>query len=205
LLVANSTTHASEHPQSGVYDVQKSEIRILVYRGGLLGLFGHNHVISTNDIEGRIVIPEDIEASSVILAIPVESFEVDKQAFRVEEGKEFKSEVSDKDKRGTKKNMLGAKLLNAANFSSITIESNSWSGELPGIVVNATFTVKDQPNPVEFPASVDMNSNEIVVTGELTVTHEQLGLRPFSAVLGSLSVRDEMEIKFYILAIRADD
>ena len=205
LLFANSTANASERPQSGVYEVQESEIRVLVYRGGLFGIFGHNHVISTKDIDGRIVISEDKTASSVELAIPVESFEVDDQALRVEEGDDFKSAVSDKDKRGTKENMLGAELLNAVRFSSITIESNSWSGELPDIIVNATFTVRDQSSALEFPASVSVSEERIVVTGSFDLTHGQLGLEPFTTLLGGLRVRDDLEIKFHILATRADD
>ncbi len=201
-LTASSAANAFEQPEVGVYDAQESEIRVLIYRGGLLAALGHNHVISTRDIEGRIVISEDLAASSVELEIPVESFEVDKQNLRVEEGEDFESDVSDKDKRGTKKNMLGAKLLNAANFSNITIESNSWSGELPDIVVKAILTVRDQPNAVEFPASVSVSEEKIVVTGSFELTHSQLGLKPFSAFLGGLSVRDEMRIKFRITALR---
>ncbi len=202
MLIANSTANASERPQSGVYEVQESEIRVLVYRGGLFGIFGHNHVISTNDIDGRIVISEDKMASSVELAIPVDSFEVDDQALRDEEGDDFKSEVSNKDKRGTKENMLGADLLNASKFSNITIESNSWSGELPDIVVNATFRVKDQSYTVEFPASVSVSEERIVVTGSFDMMHGQVGLKPFTAVLGGLRVREKLVIKFRIFAAR---
>jgi polyisoprenoid-binding protein YceI len=204
LIVTNSPAIASGYPEAGTYEVVKSEseIRVLVYRGGLFGIFGHNHVISTSDIDGRIVISEDQTGSSVELKIPVESFEVDDQALRVEEGDDFKSAVSDKDKRGTKENMLGAELLNASKFSSITIESNSWSGELPDIVVQATFTVRDQSNAVEFPASVSVSEERVVVTGSIDMTHGRLGLKPFTAVFGGLRVHDEMEIKFRISASR---
>ena len=201
-LTASSAANALERPEAGVYDVQESEIRVLIYRGGLLAALGHNHVISNSDIEGRIVISENLAASTVELKIPVESFEVDKQKLRVEEGEDFESDVSDKDKRGTKKNMLGARLLNAANFSNITIESNSWSGELPDIVVKAIFTVRDRPNTVEFPASVSVSEEQIVVTGSFELTHNQLGIKPFSALLGGLSVRDEIRIKYRITALR---
>jgi polyisoprenoid-binding protein YceI len=203
--VVNSTANASELPKAGTYEVLESEIRVLVYRGGLFGVFGHNHMISTRDIDGRIVISEDMAASSVELEIPVESLEVDSQEIRDEEGDDFKGEVSDKDKRGTKENMLGAKLLNAANFSNITIESNSWSGELPDIVVKAIFTVRDQSNAVEFSATVSVNEELIVITGSFDLTHGQLGLNPFTAVLGGLRVRHRMEIKFRITASRIAD
>ena len=196
--------NASDYPEPGAYEViqSDSEIRVLVYRGGLLGGFGHNHVITTSEIVGRIEITEHPAASSVDLTIPVESFEIDDEAIRQEEGEAFKTEVSEKDKRRTRKNMLGNKLLNSGKFSTIFLRSTEWTGELPEIVVTVEITIKDQTKVVEFPASVNASGDEIVVIGELSVTHGQLGLKPFRAALGSLRVRDEIELKFRVAAIR---
>ena len=207
LVFAYSPTIASEYPEPGIFEVVKSdsEIRVLVYRGGLFGGFGHNHVISTSDIAGRIKIAEDPAASSVELTIPVESFEIDVASIRLEEGESFKKEVSDKDKRGTRKNMLGEKLLDGAKFSNITIRSQSWTGEIPDILAASEITVRDQINSLELPTSVSVSDEQIFLTGRFAVTHKQLGLKPFTAVLGALRVRDEMEIKFRITARRVTD
>ena len=201
-MFANLPANASVYPDAAVFEVVKgeSEVRVLVYRGGLLGGFGHNHVISTSDIVGRIEIAEDPAASCVVLRMPVEGFEVDVEAIRLEEGESFKSTVSEKDKSGTRKNMLGAKLLDSARFSDITIRSQTWSGEFPDILVNSEITVRDQTNALEFPASVSVNVEQIVVTGSFALTHEQLGLKPFRAILGGLRVRDDMQVKFRITA-----
>ena len=198
---------ASDYPAPGVFDVVKaeSEVRVLIYPAGLLSGFGHSHVISTNGVEGRIEIGEDPAGSRVELTIPVESFEVDLEPLREEEGGPFENEVPESAKRGTRKNMLGAKVLDSARFSTITVRSTAWSGELPNILVSAEFAVRDQTNTLEFPASVSASHDEIVVSGSLTVTHGQLGLEPFSAGLGTLRVRDEMELKFRILAKRIGD
>jgi hypothetical protein len=207
ILCSGSLAVASDYPAPGVFDVVKaeSEVRVLIYPAGLLKGFGHSHVISTNDIAGRIEIVSTSTGSSVELTIPVESFEVDREALREEEGGPFDNEVPESAKRGTSKNMLGAKVLDSANFSTITVRSDSWSGELPDILVTAEFAVRDQTNALEFLASVSASNDEIVVSGSLTVTHGQLGLEPFSAGLGTLRVRDEMELKFRILAKRVDD
>ncbi len=206
-MFANLPANASVYPDAAVFEVVKgeSEVRVLVYRGGLLGGFGHNHVISTSDIVGRIEIAEDPAASCVVLRMPVEGFEVDVEAIRLEEGESFKSTVSEDDKSGTRNNMLGAKLLDSARFSEITILSHSWSGKFPDILVNSEITVRDQTNALEFPALVSMTVDQIVVTGSFALTHEQLGLKPFTALLGSLRVRDVIQIKFLITAERAGD
>ena len=196
---------ASEYPAVGTYEIVESELRVLVYRSGLLGGFGHNHVVSTGNVSGRIDIAEDPTASSVELTIPVDGFEIDDETIRREEGEAFEKEVSDKDKRGTRKNMLGKRLLDSARFSIITIRTQSWSGQLAEILVKAEITVRDHTNAVEFPIAVDVSDERIIVTGSFAVTHEQLGLKPFTAVFGGLRVRDGMEIKFRITATQLTD
>ena len=205
--LANSLATASEYPGPGVFDVvrSESEVRVLVYRGGLLGGFGHNHVISTTDIGGRIEIGEHSATSSVWLTIPVAGLEVDIDELRRQEGKPFRKTVSDKDKQGTQKNMLGSKLLDSANFSSIDIRSQHWSGELPDILVKSELTVRGQTNILEIPATVSASDEQIIVTGSFIVTHGQLGLTPFKAILGGLRVREQMEMKFRITARRVSD
>jgi polyisoprenoid-binding protein YceI len=199
--------NASEQPEPGDFEVVKSEseIRILVYRGGLFGGFGHNHVISSNDIAGRITIADDPSQSSVDLTIPVDSFEVDPEAHRVEEGDDFKSKVSDKAKRGTQENMLSDKLLDVTNFPNISIRSRSWPGEPDEVSVSAEITVRDQTYKLEIPASVSVTEKQIIVTGNFAVTHGQLGLKPYTKFLGGLRVSEEMRIKFRITASRLTD
>jgi len=183
----------------------ESEIRVLVFRAGLLAGFGHNHVILTSDIAGGIEITEDPSASSVELTIPVESFEVDNKEARLEEGEQFERALSEKDILGTRDNMLGPRQLDSASFPSITIRSQSWSGEFPDMIVKAEITVRDHAQELDFPALVSVSDDQIVVTGIVAMTHEQLGLEPFTAVLGGLRVRDEMEIRFLITARRVTD
>lgn len=201
-MIAYPQSNASEFPDPGAYHIDKSasRLRVLIYPAGMLKGLGHSHVISTTDINGRIEIGEDPADSSVELTLPVESFEVDDEALRAEEGDEFESEVSDKDKRGTRRNMLGRKVLDSSKFSTITVRSTDWSGELTDMVVTAKFTIKGQTKVVEFPASVVVSEDQIVVSGSFSVTHEQFALKPFSAAFGSLRVRDEMEMKFQITA-----
>ncbi len=207
LVFVHSPTIADEYPDPGIFEIiqNESEIRVLVYRGGLLGVFGHNHVISTSGITGRIELSEDPASSVVELTIPVASFEVDIETIRLEEGDAFKNRVSDEDKRGTQDNMLGAKLLNSTNFSDITVRSQSWVGELPDIRVKSKVTVTGRNNYLEFPSSVSVTDDRIVVTGNFVLTHQQIGLKPFTAVLGGLRVRDEMAIKFLITAGRVSN
>jgi hypothetical protein len=43
----------------------------------------------------------------------------------------------------------------------------------------------------------------LIVSGELPIKQTDLGLTPFSAMLGALQVQDELRVRFRIVARRA--
>ena len=55
-------------------------------------------------------------------------------------------------------------------------------------------------NPIDIPANVLVSEQQIEASGNATVRQTDLGLEPFSVGLGALSVRDELELKFRLIA-----
>lgn len=178
----------------------ESEIRVLVYRAGLLGGLGHNHVVSAASISGNVALSSAIGGSSVELEFAVDDLLVDPPAAREEEGDDFPGAVPDKDIRGTRKNMLGRKLLDAENFPVIRIASESVSGILPALEIAARVTLRDEEFVLTFPATVDVGEASVAATGEFDLAHADVGLKPFSAAFGTLKVAKVMTIKFHIVA-----
>ena len=66
-------------PARRIYEVDPaaSEVRILVYRTGRLSHLWQNHVISSHDVQGQVVLADEITRSSVDLKIPVATLVVD--------------------------------------------------------------------------------------------------------------------------------
>ncbi|MEM7748817.1 MAG: hypothetical protein AAF346_11230, partial [Pseudomonadota bacterium] len=59
LLLGNASfAQDNQQPAAGAYKIvsEKSDIRLLAYRGGVLSTFGHNHVVSVVDLTGTIVL-----------------------------------------------------------------------------------------------------------------------------------------------------
>ena len=183
----------------------ESQLRILVYRAGLLRAFGHNHVISTDSINGDIWLDEQIDSIGFELSLPVASFAVDDPRLREIEGDEFPGEISEKNIRGTLKNMLGEDVLDAERFGEIRIVSLSVAGDYPQFEITADVTVRDQTHPIRFPVSAELVGNTLSATGSTRVTHEELGMAPFTAAFGTLNVADEMTIRYRIVATRASE
>ncbi|MEX0708508.1 MAG: YceI family protein [Woeseia sp.] len=194
-------------PAAGRYsiDTAASELRVLVYRGGLLGGLGHNHVVSSNAINGFIDVSKATADSRVHLELLKQSLVVDDPALRKAEGEKFANTVSTDDIAATRRNMLGPDLLDASRSDEIRVDATRVTGEYPDLEITADVSVLGVARELTFPVTVRMTDNKLRATGELAVTHKELGLRPFTAAMGTLRVRNELTFRYEIVAVRADD
>lgn len=200
LLVLCVSTHPVEPVSRYHIAADDSELRILVYRAGALAKLGHNHVVSTRDLAGEVVLGQSPDASSFKLQFPVASLQVDDAALRAEEGAEFATAVDADDSEGTRRNMLGSRLLDADVHSHIHIVSSTISGEFPNAVVTAVLTVKGKEHELLVPVSINTFDGGLIAIGRLRINHEDIGLAPFQAGFGALRVADDLLVKFRIVA-----
>jgi len=182
-------------------DPEESEIRLLVYRGGPLARFGHNHVI-VGRVRGEIRAGEGAAASGFRLEIPVESFAVDPPAARAEEGAEFAAQISESARRGTRENLLGADVLDAAKHPLIRIESIALVGPEWGPTVTARVTLRGVARDLRFAAAVLRQHGKLAVVASFRLNQSEFGIEPFSALNGGLLVRDPLDIRIRVAARR---
>ncbi len=187
--------------QRYVIDSARSEIRLLVYRDGPLARLGHNHVI-TGSATGDVYVADSLADSGFRLLIPLQSFAVDLPGPRAEEGAEFAAAVSEAARAGTRHNMMGGGMLDAAQFPQIIVESVSLQGAREAPRVSALVMLHGKIQPLQFPAQVQYDAERIVITSRFSVLQSALGLRPFSILGGALRVRDELEIHIRIVALK---
>ena len=200
LLLPGSITAQETDVVTYIIDNDKSWIRVLVYRAGLMSRLGHNHVISNNDVEGFIKCTDQVTDTVANLKFSVESFVVDDLSLRDIEGGVFSAKVTAKDINGTRKNMLSRKLLNAENFAKILIQTTAVSGEPDDLKVAANVNVGGQESSIGFSAKADVSENQLTVSGTAEISHKDLGLKPFSTALGMLKVHQDMTIRFFLIA-----
>jgi hypothetical protein len=186
---------------------EESLLTILAFRGGALAKAGHNHVIASHDMQGTIYVPEDALRSTFEVQIPVAGLTIDEPQLRASEGPDFPPEVPDSAKEGTRRNMLSPALLDGEQYPDIIlaaerIESDPAQGAAGAgrIRAHVQITVRGQAHSLLVPATYELHDDRVVVSGELPVKQTDLGLTPFSALLGALQVEDEMRIKYRIVA-----
>ena len=161
---------------------------------------GHNHVLSSRSLQGDILVGDKGQEPRVSLVLPVASFTVDKAEQRAEEGGDFPGAVDEGAISGTKKNMLSESLLDGAHFPEIRLTSRKVTGLAPDYTMTVAVEVKGQMHDLQVPVRVERGQNEMRATGAFTVTHEELGLTPFTVMGGLLSVKDEIKVRFRIVA-----
>jgi len=186
------------------YDVAASEslLTIRVFRGGPLAKAGHNHVIASHALRGSLYVPVDLAQSSFEIHMPVTELTVDEAVLRAQEhSDEFPPDIPDSAKEGTRHNMLSPALLDGDQYPEIVLRSDrlervsddQW-------LAHVQVAVRDKTNTVVAPVHFEWHGDDIIANGEFLLRQSDLGLTPFSALLGALQVVDEMKIRFHLVA-----
>ena len=205
LLLSGSIVHAQRSGEAvaDVYriDPQTSDVRLLVYRDGALSTFGHNHVVSLKDFKGTIHLQPKLEQSRVELEIPVDRLVVDDAAARRLEGEDFANQPSKGDIEATRTNMLSDALLNAKQFSTIKVTGTSGPVDAKNFaMLNVSVQLVGREIKLALPCTLKLEGDQLEASGAVELSHGQLGLKPFSALLGSLRVAEQMKFKYRIRA-----
>jgi hypothetical protein len=187
-------------PPPGEYkiDSENSELRLLVYRAGPLARLGHNHVMVNRAVKGSAQIADTISASSFSLSMPASAFAVDDAQARAEEGEDFPGDIPDDAKAGTRRNMLSAAVLNAAEFADVTVKSVSLTGNLQAMTAELEIGAAGHRSELSTPLWLQGDAHRLIATGSMELRQTSLGLVPYSLMGGALQVEDAMQLKFKI-------
>ncbi len=183
-------------------DPDQSELRVLVYRAGAMASLGHNHVISTQGLQGWATFDGNASAAAFALTVPVADFVIDDPKRRTEEGADFADSVTEEARSGTAHNMLGPAVLNAADFPALTIRSVSVTAGPGSLQARVALEVAGHASMLVVPFLLETSPHRLVAHGELALRQSSIGLTPFSVFLGALKVQDELRVKFKLVAVR---
>jgi polyisoprenoid-binding protein YceI len=191
------------------YDIDpgKSLLTVRVYRGGTLARAGHNHVIASHALSGTIYVPGDLAAASFEVRIPAAGLAVDEPELRRQAGADFPPDVSDSARDGTRRNMLGPALLDAAEFPDLVLRAERLepgpAGSPGEVLAHIRTEVRGAERSVTLPVRYELRGEELSVSADGPLTQSALGLTPFAALLGALAVEDEMQVSIRLVATSA--
>ncbi len=185
-------------------------LTLRVFRGGALAKAGHNHVIASHTLTGTLYVPEDLARTSFEVHMPVTDLTGDEAVLRAKENPEdFPPDIPDSAKDGTRHNMLSSALLDGEHYPEIVLRSGRLEPvpDSAGLqwLAHVQVTVRDRTTEVVVPVHYEQHTDEIIVSGEFPLKQSDLGLTPFSALLGALVVVDEMKVRFRVVAHAGSD
>lgn len=178
------------------FDTARSRIDILVYRGGPMARLGHNHVMSVSSLQGQAWIHRDVARSTVRLLFEVADLVVDDPDAREAAGSEFAAEVPEKDRQGTRANMLKPEVLDAERYPTVQMHAIKVRGELPTLSITMAVTLKDVTREIEVPTRVTLEAASLQASGEFVLKQTDFGITPFSVAMGAVQVQDELKVRF---------
>jgi YceI-like domain len=184
------------------WDVVGSSLTLRVYRDGPMQKLGHNHLITSDRLAGKVLLREPLAESGFELSLPLESLVVDDPDARSRAGGEFAAPVPQKDRDATRHNMLGEKLLNAALQPEMRLAAETISGEPGQYEARVRVSLAGSEHVVTAPFTVTIEGDQLKAHSAMHLNHADVGLVPFTVALGALKVRDEFEVDLTLEARR---
>ena len=192
-------------------DVDQTLLLLRTHKDGLASGFAHNHVIRAVDFSGDLSWDEaHPEATAMAITVQVGALAVDEQKIRATPGADFSSAISPEDRQKVRRNMLDEGQLDAKKFPTIAFRSTSVkpgrsfaSGEpekgTATLQVFGKLTLHGVTKEVSFPAKVTTTGTTVTGDAHFTFKTSDYGISPYSAALGTIKNRDEVELVLHLV------
>jgi polyisoprenoid-binding protein YceI len=130
------------------------------------------------------------------LRVPVDALVVDDPAWRDAIGGTFGSTRSESDIEGTRRNLLGPKVLDAARFPAVELQSRTVAGDWPLLVADVAITIKGVTRNQMVLLRLRREGPQLRATGEFVIKQSEFGMEPFSVLGGLMAVQDPIGVSF---------
>jgi hypothetical protein len=202
--LAGGMVVAQDAGQRYVIDGAESDLHWLVYKAGTLSRLGHNHTIGVGDLTGTVTVNErDRSASQFELQFMVANLVVDDPMLRSTLGADFSSVPTADDIAGTRKNMLTDKVLDGEKYPAIRVVGMGPALHDGKQVLNVKVEMLGRSIDLEVPAEVTIADDVVRAKGEFELNHADLGMKPFTVMLGALAVGEKLSFTYDVTARRS--
>ena len=180
-------------PGAAVYAVDPgaSLVAVTVRRAGLMARLGHDHVVASRTLAGYVA----PDAGRADLTFRTDQMTVDEPQLLRDAG--IATRPSPQAVSGTRENMLGP-VLEAQRYPMVTLHAERTAdGRL-----RATVTLHGITRRLELAAKIEVDPAQVTASGTARLKQSDFGITPFSVGGGLLSVQDELEVRYHIVARR---
>ncbi len=172
---------------AGTYELGPQSGRLLVKtrRTGLGSKAGHDLTLEVTRWSGRALV-DPAEPANCLLAVDVA---VD--SFEVPEGTGGIKALTDSDRADIQRTIRET-ILHTSRHPTITFRSRNVYGTAESFTVDGVLTIMGATGP----ATIQGGVTEGQIRGTATIVQSLWGIRPYSAFLGALKLKDEVVVEF---------
>jgi polyisoprenoid-binding protein YceI len=202
-VLLGGASFAQEAERSYSVDPAESNLHWLVYKAGTLARLGHNHTIAVGDLRGTVSTNgTDVAASRFELEFGVANLVVDDPKLRATLGADFASVPTADDIEGTRGNMLGERVLDGEKFPRIRIVGTGPVARDGAQVLTVKVELLGRTVDLTVPTRVTIDDERVQATGEFELNHADLGMKPFSVMMGALQVGEKLSFSYSVTGRR---
>lgn len=180
-------------PRTYTIAASESSFTVFVGKAGLLSGLAHDHLIAVKSFVGRVSVAADLTQSTLQLEADAKSFTV------------LDKEVSEKDRAQITKAMH-EEVIESAKYPQLTFKSVSITNVKPAgsgaqsFLLNGDLTLHGVTKRIAVPVTVTITPQQLRATGSYTLKQTDFGIKPYSAGLGAIKVKNEVTVNFSIIA-----
>jgi hypothetical protein len=162
-------------------------------------------VAAAGGLAGSLVVAPGRADAEFRLEVPLAELTLDEPELRGRLGAGFESEPSPEDVRATRERMLGEAVLDARRHPVASVSGRLRDGALAGPILELSVTLRGVSRRLEAAPRVESAGRGVEVSGELALRQTDFGITPFSALMGALTVRDEVTVRYRLRLVAVPD
>lgn len=172
--------------EPGKYEFGPSNGHLYVktYKDGVAKAIGHDLTLEVTDWQAEVVVDDDPANASV-------SASASSKAFTVLEGHGGAKALRDKDRVDIIKN-IDNKILKTDEHKDFVFKSTGVKAAGDHFDVAGDLTIMGKTSPATM--VIDVNGNN--AKGTISLKQTDYGIKPFSAMMGALKIKDNVDINF---------
>ncbi len=185
-LSASAASAASWEARPGGGD----RIVVHAFKKGALSGLAHDHHFEVTEWRAIAEVPDrEPGATSVEVVLSAGSL------------RDRQERLSEEDRRKVEAQAAGRDVLDAEHHPKLEFRSERFEAAPGGTpehvrgTLHGTLTVRGRGVPADVAVEADRSGNEWRVRGKARVKQTSLGIKPFSGFLGTIAVKDELEIE----------
>ena len=171
-------------------DTANSLVEIDVRRGGPLAQMGHDHVVSSRQLNGFV----EARSGRADLYVQLDSLNMDEPELRRAAGLE--GNPSAEDIEATRRNMLD-KVLESRRFPFALIKVQRVDAQTLAVSLTLHGVTRTQQIPAQMRTLAD---GAVEVSGTLAIRQTEFGMTPMAVMGGALRVEDALTMRFRVKA-----